>query len=248
MPRSEPHPRALFSLVPLNERAMAVLASHGHLVSRISIGRFGLDVGHTPSISGEDSNLVTLGCNGDIQLQSPSISKIQCSFEIDMITSVVMFYDISHNQTSQVYGPDATPFEYGRPRTVVVQNKVNTMIGLSGVHRNIFQSQLVWHYETSEAMKMAKSRGSNHDGYEANPRLAQTIDETDTVSTVSTADATPNKGTSAIKATMRDHRTARIWTIWNRVQNRRRGLWEADGRQGVEAVGGIRSTTEEAAA
>ncbi|CAH0022777.1 unnamed protein product [Clonostachys rhizophaga] len=177
----EPHHLALFSLVPLNERAERVLAhlSNQHLVSQVKDGRLGLNIGHVRSMSRDNATLATLGRNGDVTVDSCSISKIQCSFEIDPDTKVIMFYDRSHGQTSQVSGDNATPFEYGRPRKAVVQNNVNTIIGMGGTRRNLIQFQLIWHCNPRNTMERVKDRERRI--LAENPRLARTIDEADTV-------------------------------------------------------------------
>ncbi|KAJ9155641.1 Serine/threonine-protein kinase 33 [Pleurostoma richardsiae] len=182
MPRPEPHPLALFSLLPLNERAEAVLAhqSNGHLVSRLEDGKLALDIGHVRPMSGGNATLATLGRNGDVFVEGSSIAKIQCSFEIDLNTKVVMFYDRSHGQTSQVFGKNASPFEYGRPRRVVVQEDTNTIIGMGGVGRDLIQFELIWHCFPSETAERVKSREGAV--LEENLRLARTLDETATVS------------------------------------------------------------------
>ncbi|KAH8669292.1 kinase-like domain-containing protein [Ilyonectria robusta] len=181
MPRPEPHPLALFSLVPLNERANAVLAhqSNQHLVSWLKDGTLALDVGHIRPMSGGNVTLATLGRNGDVIVEGSSIAKIQCSFEIEIDTKVIMFYDRSHAQTSQVFGDNATPFEYGRLRKVVVQEKVNTIISMGGVGRNLVQFELKWHCRPDDTMERVKDRESGP--LAENPRLARTIDEIDTV-------------------------------------------------------------------
>lgn len=167
----------------MNPRAEAVLADpdNKHLVSQLKTDELALDIGHTRSTSGDNTTIATLGRDGDIVVDGRSIAKIQCSFEIDLDTKVVMFYDRSHSQTSQVLGQNATPFEYGRPRKIVVQDNVNTIIGFGGVGRNLFQFELEWHYDAPETMEIVKNRASTTLGYEENPRLAQTVDITDTV-------------------------------------------------------------------
>lgn len=175
-----PHALALFSLVPLNERAEAVLThrSNEHLVSRLKDGTLALDIGHVRPLSGNNATLATLGRNGDVIVEGSSIAKLQCSFEIDLDTRVVMFYDRSHSQTSQVSGDNATPFEYGRLRKVVVQEKINTIIGMGGVGRNLVQFELEWHCSLEEMTTRVKDRETVL--LEENPRFARTIDEIDT--------------------------------------------------------------------
>lgn len=44
---------------------------------------------------------------------------------------------------SEVYGTNATPFEHGRPRKVVVQQEDNTIIGMGGVHQDLVRFELL---------------------------------------------------------------------------------------------------------
>ncbi|RYC58802.1 hypothetical protein CHU98_g7407 [Xylaria longipes] len=176
-----PHnPLALLSLRPIGDRADAVVLSphNSHLVSTDEDGNICLDIGHTLSKSGNSSTIATIGRDGDIVVEGASISKIQCSFDINFDTGYVMFYDRSHSQTSQVYGGNSRPFEYGRPRKVVVYPGLNTEIGFGGTKRNLVGFQLIWPKTAAETIDMAKTR--RHLTLQSNPRLAQTIDDADT--------------------------------------------------------------------
>ncbi|KAF2179939.1 kinase-like protein [Zopfia rhizophila CBS 207.26] len=180
-PRSHPHPLALFALKPLNERAEDVVAHpiNDYFVSTLNDGTLGLDVGHVRSKSG-NSTLATLGRgDADIFVEGSSIAKIQCSFEIDLNTNIVMLYDRSHGQTTQVFGENATPFQHGRLRKVVVQKGLNTIIGMGGEGRNLVQFKLQWQHGPTEMTEKIKNRESNP--LEENPRLARTTDEAETV-------------------------------------------------------------------
>jgi hypothetical protein len=196
-----PHPLALFSLVALNERAEEVVAHpcNRHLVSTLEDESLALDVGHVRSASGDDDTLATLGRCGDILVDGVSIFKIQCSFEIDRDTGIVMFYDRSHGQTSQVLGENAVQFQHGRLRKVVVQEQLNTIIGMGGVGRNLVQFQLQWHGTPAQAMAKVKGRRSNNVQY--NPRLARTLDEADTIapSRMETRIHTPDRGSQKMR-------------------------------------------------
>ncbi|KAK8104400.1 calcium/calmodulin-dependent protein kinase [Apiospora kogelbergensis] len=174
-------PYAIFSLQPLNEGAKEVVNDHNNhkLVCKIQNENV-LDVGHVQPIS-NNNTLATLGRNGDIIVEGNSISKIQCSFEINPDTNDVMFYDRSSNQQCQVAGLNATPFQSDRERKVVVQQNVNTIIGMGGRNSSLVQFTLVWHkttyVETKEQIEKRKTAE-----LEENPRLARTIDTTaDTV-------------------------------------------------------------------
>ncbi len=176
-------PLALLSLIPLNERAKEIVAHpiNDPFVSTLDDDIHALDIGHIRSKSGSNT-LATLGRGDtDIYMEGPSIAKIQCSFEIDLNTNVVMLYDRSHGQTTQVSGENAMPFEYGRLRKIVVQAKLNTMIGMGGVGRNLIQFRLEWHQDSSETIEKVKKRQSIPQGYEENPRLTQTINEAESV-------------------------------------------------------------------
>ena len=106
---------ALFSFVPNpeNKRAERDVAhpDNTHYVSTLSDGTLALDVGF--HICGKSyKTLVTLGqgVNADIYMENSSIAKVQCSFEVDLDTGVVMFCDRSFAKSSQVFGENATPF------------------------------------------------------------------------------------------------------------------------------------------
>ncbi|KAJ8062010.1 hypothetical protein OCU04_009792 [Sclerotinia nivalis] len=113
------HPLTLFSLSPHpeNERAKRTVAhpDNHHYVSQLSNGVEALDIGF--HIRGKSSTtLATLGrgAEADIFVEGCSIARVQCSFEIDLDTNVVMFFDRSHGCTTQISGENATPFEYER--------------------------------------------------------------------------------------------------------------------------------------
>ncbi|KAI1348384.1 kinase-like domain-containing protein [Xylaria sp. FL0043] len=195
MSRSQPHPLALFSLVPLNTRAHEVVAdpSNAHLASRLPDDTLVLDIGHVRSKSPLDTatTLATLGRDADILVSGSIISRVQCSFEIDPTTNVVMFYDRSHSQSSQVFGKNAIQFGYGRPRKVVVNNDTNTKIGMGGQKRNLVIFELRWHYDPIPVMQMVQNR--QHHALEVHPRIARTINEiyeTDETDGISAEDPT----------------------------------------------------------
>ncbi|PGH19525.1 hypothetical protein AJ80_03860 [Polytolypa hystricis UAMH7299] len=173
MTHYHPNPLALFSLVPLNELAEAVL-DHGdneHLVSRVNDSTRALDIGFNIR-SKSSTTLATLGRGDvDVYVDCSSISKIQCSFEIDTATHV----------TTQVSGDNVIPFEYPRPRRVVVLPNVNDIIGMGGVGRNLVIFRLHWWSNAIEAIQKIKDGVCMSYGVDNNPRLARTvIDEVDT--------------------------------------------------------------------
>lgn len=180
MARSHPHPLALFSLKPANDRARSVVAhpSNSYLVSTLSDGTLALDIG--PHIRSQScGTLATLGRNGtDIILEGSSIARLQCSFEFDLESRLVMFYDRSNGQSTQVSGKKATPFEYGRLRRVLVQHDLNTRIGIGGVRYNLIEFDLHWH---QTPIQVATSQGSMFCSQVENPCFAQTMDGAPTI-------------------------------------------------------------------
>lgn len=178
-----PHRLALFSLQPLNEQAKKV-ASHPynqHLTSRLNDGTIVLDIGfHIRSRS--HHTIATLGRgNADIFVEGTNISKIQCSFEIEPTTNVIMLYDRSHGRTTKVSGQNATPFENGRLRQVVVQKNLNDVLGMGGKTQDVVKFQLLWYENTCLTKERVKELECTANDYEENRCLARTADELETL-------------------------------------------------------------------
>jgi len=174
---------ALFSLYPLNAQAHDVLdhPRNRHLVAIMSNNTRVLDVGFNVQ-SQSRNTLATLGRNDtDIIVEGAKIGRIQCSFEIDPDSRVVMLYDRSNAQTTQVFGESTTPFEHGRLRRVVVQKGLNTIVGIGGVKCDFVRFELIWHQDPLETVDKIKSLESMFSGLKENPRLARTENDTPTV-------------------------------------------------------------------
>lgn len=202
-----PDPLALFSLEPIDDRARQVVANpcNKQFVSFLATKRGDvavLDIGHLRSANGDDT-LATLGRSGcDILVEGASISKMQCSFELNRETGVIMFYDRSHGQTCQVFAAEdskksatsTTPFQHGRVRRVVVQKELNTVIGMGGVGRNLVRFRLIWHSDPLETLETIRARQGNC--VPCNPQFARTVDEADTIvpSRMETRIHTPGHG------------------------------------------------------
>lgn len=176
---NKPHQLALFSLKPLNKRAQNVVAhpSNAHRLSKLSNGEFGLDVGfdfHSQS----HNTLATLGRGGtDIIMEGSLISRIQCSFELDSDSGLVVLYDRSHCQSTQVFGEHATSFELDRNRRVVVGEGINTKFGMGGEKQNLIEFELKWHQDIIKTTEKTKNQGNFlYRGVE-NPGLAWTGDK-----------------------------------------------------------------------
>ncbi|EXU99198.1 protein kinase [Metarhizium robertsii] len=93
-----------------------------------------------------------------------------------------MLYDRSHGQTTQAYGDNAILFEHGRSRKILVQEKLNTVVGIGGVGKDLVVFELEWQPNAAETMERTKSSSENlPGGYAENPRLARTVDDSETV-------------------------------------------------------------------
>lgn len=176
------HRLALFSLKPLNEHAKNVVNHpwNQHLTSKLTDGTIVLDIGFQIR-SRSHHTLATLGRgDADIFVDGITIANIQCSFEIEPATNVIMLYDRSHGQTTQLFGNDAVPFEHGRVRQVVVQKDLNSRLGMGGRAQNTVQFEFIWYQDFPETAEIIKDRESIMNDYEENPRLARTTDELET--------------------------------------------------------------------
>jgi hypothetical protein len=185
MARPCPHPLALFSLVPFegNERAERIVAhsNNDHNVSTLPNGTLALDVGfHLHGKSSKTLATLGRGVDADIYVEGSGIARVQCSFEIDLDTGVVMLYDRSIAQSTQVSGENATPFEYERIRKVLVQKELNTKIGMGGERRDLVQFELEWHQDPTKTAETIKNYDALPCGRVENPRLARTVNEAPT--------------------------------------------------------------------
>lgn len=187
MSRTGPDSLTLFSLLPESlddQRAISIIkhVNNRYLFSPMPDGTPALSIGlnnHRKS----PKTLATLGRGpeADIYVEGPKISRIQCSFEINSDTGVIMFYDRSTACTSQVYGANATPFEHGRvPRRILVENDLNTVIGMGGERRSLIRFRLHWYQDQSQTAATIKGHDSVPCIRIENPRLARTVDEAPT--------------------------------------------------------------------
>ncbi|KAI5868572.1 calcium/calmodulin-dependent protein kinase [Durotheca rogersii] len=171
MPRDGPHPLTFFSLVPLNDRAIAVLEhpENAHLVSIFEDKKNNNDALHGPDIGpfiGSKSRytLATIGRCGDVILHEGNKTE-------------VMLQDRSSNKSTKLFGETAMGFELERAhRRVVVDKTINLVFGLGGVACDLLQFRIVWHPHDKRATDLY------FDYREDNPRQTRTIpDEPPTI-------------------------------------------------------------------
>lgn len=77
----------------------------------------------------------------DIILWSPSISRIQCSFEINEKSNIVMLHDRPSRRSTRVSG-DSSPCEHEHPRQIAVKFEFNNLTGIGG-KRDLYIFKLV---------------------------------------------------------------------------------------------------------
>ncbi|KAF2022282.1 kinase-like protein [Aaosphaeria arxii CBS 175.79] len=183
MARPDPHPLAIFSLCPYSENEGAMLCINHpenlHNVSRQQKGGYGLDVGfHLPGSSSGTLATLGRGIGVDIYLAGSAISRIQCTFEIDLNTGFIMLSDRSSTGSTQVFGNDALPFERERhQRRILVQANLNTRIGIGGVRHDLIQFELMWHQDPMQITTIIKQNHIILRSVATNPRVARTEDE-----------------------------------------------------------------------
>ncbi|KAL6409740.1 Serine/threonine-protein kinase RAD53 [Ilyonectria robusta] len=182
MPPPSPRPLTLFTLIPDSDAARA--AVH-HSANAPFVSQYGdqlvFDVGHMRAKP--DGTLVTLGRgNADIVLDSPSLSRIQCSFVINPDTNVVMLHDLSGQWSTQVFGLPLFPFENDRTRQVVVSPTLNPVLGMGGEKRDLYKFQLEWRQDLTNTLKEIKARkeADASISYQEDTRNARTIDAKET--------------------------------------------------------------------
>ncbi|KAL8815773.1 MAG: hypothetical protein Q9223_005125 [Gallowayella weberi] len=200
--RTAEHPGALFSLVPMNPslvpmnpRADGVVSNsrNQHLAWLSEVGEDGkqttnLSVGfNICSKKGGFSTIATIGRGDDVDIyvEGSAISKLQCTFQIHLGSKKVMLFDNSTSHTTQVYSGDkqediVRPFEHERPlpRSIVVTENLNNVVGMGGEARNLVLFRLHWHRTDAETLKYIQTRQDLPKNYQQeyadNPGLAQT--------------------------------------------------------------------------
>lgn len=182
MPPPSPRPLTLFTLIPQTDAARAVVNHSANAPFVLQHGdQLVFDVGHMRAKP--DGTLVTLGRgNADIVLDSPSLSRIQCSFVINPDTNVVMLHDLSGRWFTQVSGLPLFPFENDRTRQVVVSSKLNPVLGMGGENRDLYKFRLEWHQDLTDTLKEIKARkeADASISYQEDTRNARTIDVEET--------------------------------------------------------------------
>ena len=154
----EPHSRSVFSLIPLNDRAKAVVEhpNNVHLLSVVNVDNplapglhYGLNVGsHIRSRS--KSTLASLGRNADIYVPGSDISRIHCAFEVHETSGGIMLQDYSSRRNTRIEGTDALSFDPWLPlRRILVAPKLNPQFSFGGRNEKAVSFYIHWHQSES---------------------------------------------------------------------------------------------------
>lgn len=173
----------LFALRPVNDRAKEVVndPANASFVEFVE-NKPELRIGQHSSRSSA-ATLVAIGRHetNDIYVRNSSISRFQCTFEVNTETNIILLYDKSTINTTQVYGDKSKPFELGRARKVVVLPEWNTRLGIGGVKRDLYLFDIVWNMSSDAYSKVVKARQDAAGRLKEDSRRAPTADNADTV-------------------------------------------------------------------
>ena len=189
-----PHQDTFFLLVPTNKKARDVVQDqdNSHLVSLSPENLACFDIGFHIDSQTSPGTLANFGRNNcDITLRPTSISRLHCSFEVDLDTGVVMFHDFSPSHKTMVSGDPGRNFKKGRlPRKILVHSGFNEKISMGGTNRNLIEFELQWIAKEEKIKRIIKIHIQNQKVKITNPRKARTHDTTETVlhSTLMTPD------------------------------------------------------------
>lgn len=191
-----PSKQALFSLIPMSMKAKAAVddENNSHLVStslKSNVRSF--DIGFHINGQSSTNTLATLGRNDcDIYLRPSTISRTQCSFEIDDLNSgIIMLYDrLPKHNTRVSGGTQCGQFQKERsPRRVLVCEGFNDIISMGGVHNNLIEFRLEWIKNEDEIKEVIKKHRDAVQEIITNPRKARTRDPA--ITTMPSAMMTP---------------------------------------------------------
>ncbi|KAG5917916.1 hypothetical protein E4U42_007070 [Claviceps africana] len=180
------HPSTIFYLVPLNERALDVVKhpSNRHLFSTYD-DKPVLNIDLTiPSHSCSSNTIVTLGRGKatDIVIDGQDISRLQCSFEIDDTTHMVMLHDRSVKGTTHVSGSgNFMSFQQGRPRIIVVCKEFNDIVRLGVFEETCVKFQLSWPNSPVQSEAIIRNRQVSTSKFKESPQDVRTNSGPETV-------------------------------------------------------------------
>lgn len=153
----------LFSLRGYNSKGTAVVtdSNNRHFLSE-SNGDPVLEIRYDHQSKSPDT-LLTIGRLGDVRVDNRLISRIQCSFEIDQKTGIIMLYDRSTSGSTQVHSEGSNCMKMktdNHVRRVLVNGNINTVIGMGGTYSDNVMFELLWNYNTLQAMSIMQHRST----------------------------------------------------------------------------------------
>lgn len=179
-------------------------------------GQLAIDVGfflHKES----EYTLATLGRAGcDITLEANNISKHQATFEINPVSNLVMLWNHSKYQSTQILGGEHIfPLERERIRRVVVQKDVNTTFGMGGSERDLMPFDKVWHQELEEVQAKLNAHVIDTYAQEVDPRHIETMDDTEAAGPSQRVTRSHTRGSAKLTVRYLPCDTCRLVTSWD---------------------------------
>ena len=179
MSRQTLHRQTIFHLVPISDKAKAVLVHPDNepfvsLSSTEDGPQSGLEIGYHVPARPRPEVIVEVGRNADLILPTSSISAVHFSFEVHSESKKIMFYDRSRHQSTKI-----EPFEFRRDgtfRQIVLQPGIVYKIGAGGERKDQYEFELHWVAEES-ALQEAEKGYRLAEERAQNPRWARTVDE-----------------------------------------------------------------------
>ncbi|KAJ5350118.1 hypothetical protein N7541_007845 [Penicillium brevicompactum] len=165
--------RFVFSLLALNDRAADVIKhpSNERLAWTDEYGTtyLGIEFDPKPRRLKPRPTIALLGRAdyADIIIDGADISKIHCSFDVNLETNIIMLHDRSTAKTTNVSGrehvsgKEAIPFDDHRVRKVVILPMVETILTIGDEEdeeESCLEFELVWHHEIKQMMEKFKNR------------------------------------------------------------------------------------------
>ena len=90
--------------------------------------------------------LATLGREGDITIEGPTVSPIQCSFQINPLSNEILLCDNSSNKSIDTNGGPSVTYDPARqPRRVVIRHGVNNIFKASSSKNEYVHFEIIWH-------------------------------------------------------------------------------------------------------
>lgn len=87
----------------------------------------------------------------------------------------VMLCEKSSSSTTQVYGPRSCPFEFPRPRRILIEEGFNEFFSIGGSTPDQAEFRIVWRHSSQKRTTIIKDQEKHPGGLGEDSRLARTL-------------------------------------------------------------------------